>query len=74
LNKSQVQETCAHRGVPELDGLVTGREDDLAVVDGEGDGEGVLLVADEAAGGEDGGEVLEEERDSCASAMVVVGD
>jgi hypothetical protein len=31
-------------------------------------------VADEAAGGEDGGEVLEEERDSCASAMVVVGD
>ena len=38
-------------GVPELDGLVAGAGDDLAVVDGKGDGEDVLGVADEAAGG-----------------------
>lgn len=38
-------------GVPELDGLVAGAADDLAVVGAEGDGEDVLLVADEAAGG-----------------------
>ena len=48
-------------GVPELDGLVAGSGDDLAVVDGEGDGDDVLLVADEAAGGEARGEVPEAE-------------
>jgi hypothetical protein len=48
-------------GVPELNGLVAGRGDDLAVVNGEGNGEDILLVADEAAGGEAGGEVPEAE-------------
>ena len=38
-------------GVPELDALVAGAGDDLAVVHGEGDREDVLGVADEAAGG-----------------------
>lgn len=42
-------------GVPQLDGAVAGGGDDLAVVDGEGDGEDVLGVADEAAGGAAGG-------------------
>uniref|UniRef100_J3M9I1 Uncharacterized protein n=1 Tax=Oryza brachyantha TaxID=4533 RepID=J3M9I1_ORYBR len=48
-------------GVPELDCVVTRRGDDLAVIDGEGDGEDVLGVADEAAGGGPGGEVPEAE-------------
>ncbi len=38
-----------YQGVPELDGLVAGTRDDLAVVDREGDREHVLGVADEAA-------------------------
>ena len=48
-------------GVPELDGSVAGGGDDLAVVDGEGDGEDVLGVANEAAGGDAGVEVPEAE-------------
>ena len=35
--------------VPQLDGAVAGARDDLAVVGGEGDGEDVVGVADEAA-------------------------
>jgi hypothetical protein len=42
--------------VPELDGAVAGGGDNLTVVRGEGDGEDVLLVADESAGGDAGGE------------------
>lgn len=38
-------------GVPQLDGAVPRAGDDLAVVGGEGDGEDVVVVADEAAGG-----------------------
>ena len=38
-------------GVPELDGFVSGAGDDLAVVHGESDGEDVLAVAHEPAGG-----------------------
>jgi len=39
-------------GVPELKGLVPGGGDDLPVVGGEGDGEDVVLVADEPGGGD----------------------
>jgi hypothetical protein len=48
-------------GVPELDGSVARSRDDLAVVGGEGDGEDVVGVADEAAGGNTGGELPEAE-------------
>lgn len=44
-------------GVPQLDGAVAGTRDDLAVVGGEGDGENVVGVADETAGGGAGGEL-----------------
>ena len=44
-------------GVPQLDGAVARAGDDLAVVGGEGDGEDVVGVADEAAGGDTGGEL-----------------
>lgn len=43
--------------VPELDGLVPRAGDDLAVVGGERDGEDVVVVADETAGGRAGGEL-----------------
>lgn len=43
--------------VPELDGSVARAGDDLAVIGGEGDGEDVVGVADEAAGGDTGGEL-----------------
>lgn len=49
------------KGVPELDGLVTGAGDDLTVVGREGDGQNVVGVTDEAAGGGAGGEVPETE-------------
>ncbi len=39
------------QGVPQLDGLVAGAGDNLAVVRREGDGEDVLGVSSEAAGG-----------------------
>jgi hypothetical protein len=48
-------------GVPELDGSVARSGDDLAVVGGEGDGQNVVGVADEAAGGGTGGELPEAE-------------
>ena len=48
-------------GVPELDGSVARSGNDLAVVGGEGDGEDVVGVADEAAGGDTSGELPEAE-------------
>lgn len=54
-------ELALTKGVPELDGLVTGAGDDLAVVRGEGNGEDVLLVAHEAAGGLAGSNLPEAE-------------
>jgi hypothetical protein len=45
--------------VPELDGPVARAGDDLAVVGGEGDGEDVVGVADEAARGDTGGQLPE---------------
>lgn len=48
-------------GVPQLDGAVARAGDDLAVVGGEGDGEDVVGVADEAAGGDTSGELPEAE-------------
>lgn len=49
-------------GVPQLDGAVAGTGDDLAVVGGEGDGQDVVGVADETAGGGTSGELPEAER------------
>ena len=39
------------QSIPQLDGAITGGGDDLTVVSGEGDGENVLGVADEATSG-----------------------
>ena len=50
------------QGVPELDGTVTRTGDNLAVVGGERDGEDVVVVADESAGGGTAGELPETER------------
>ena len=44
-------ELAVTKGVPQLDGAVTRTGDNLAVVGGEGDGQDVVLVADESAGG-----------------------
>ena len=49
------------KGVPELDGAVARTGDDLTVVGGEGDGQNVVGVADEAAGGGTGGKLPEAE-------------
>lgn len=49
------------KSVPELDGAVAGSGHDLAVVEGEGDGENILLVANKAAGGGAGVDVPETE-------------
>lgn len=48
-------------GVPELDRSVAGTGNDLAVVGGERDGEDVVGVSNEAAGGVAGGELPEAE-------------
>lgn len=48
-------------GVPQLDGAVAGGGHDLTVVNGESDGEDVLGVTDEAAGGGAGSKVPEAE-------------
>lgn len=50
------------QGVPELDGTVTRAGDDLAVVGRERDGEDVVGVADEGAGGSTAGELPQTER------------
>ena len=42
--------------VPQLDGTIAGAGDDLTVVGGEGDGEDIVGVADEAAGRHASGE------------------
>jgi len=44
-------ELALAKGVPKLDSLVTGATDDLTVVGGEGNGEDILGVPNEAAGG-----------------------
>ena len=49
------------QGVPQLDGAVARTRDDLAVVGGEGHGQNVVGVADEAAGGLAGGELPQAE-------------
>ena len=43
--------------VPQLNGAIARARDNLAVVGGEGDGEDVVGVADEAAGGHTGSEL-----------------
>lgn len=52
-------ELAVTKGVPELDGAVARARNDLAVVRGEGDGEDVVGVADEATGGGAAGELPE---------------
>ena len=47
--------------VPQLDSLVSGARDDLTVVDGEGNGQHILSVTDEASGGGTGVQVPEAE-------------
>lgn len=48
--------------VPELDGLVAGTRDNLAVIGGDSDGEDILLVADEAESAVTGLDVPETDR------------
>ena len=54
-------ELAVTEGVPQLDGAVAGTGDDLAVVGGVRDGENVVGVADETAGGGAGGKLPETE-------------
>lgn len=54
-------ELAVTEGVPQLDGAIAGTGDDLAVVGGERDGENVVGVADETAGGGAGGKLPETE-------------
>lgn len=54
-------ELAVTEGVPQLDGAVSGSGDDLTVVGGEGDGENIVGVADEAAGGGARGKLPEAE-------------
>lgn len=54
-------ELAVTEGVPELDGAIAGTGDDLTVVGGEADGENVVGVADETAGGGAGGKLPETE-------------
>jgi len=54
-------ELAVTKGVPELDGAVTGTRDDLTVVGREGDRENVVGVSDETTGGGSGGELPETE-------------
>lgn len=44
-------ELAVTEGVPQLDRTVAGAGDNLAVVGGEGHGQDIVVVADEAAGG-----------------------
>jgi hypothetical protein len=54
-------ELAVAESVPELDGAVSRAGDDLSVVGGEGDGEDVVGVADESAGGGAGGKLPQSE-------------
>lgn len=54
-------ELAVTKGVPELDGAVTGSGDNLAVVGGERNGEDVVGVADEGPGGLTSGELPQAE-------------
>lgn len=54
-------ELAVTKGVPELDGAVTGTRDNLSVVGGERDREDIVGVADESAGGGAGRKLPEAE-------------
>ena len=54
-------ELAVTQGVPELDGLISAATDYLSVVGGEGDGEDIVGMADEATGGFTGIEIPETE-------------
>lgn len=54
-------ELALSKGVPELDGSVSGSRDDLSVVGREGDAEDVTGVSDELSGGQSGVQVPESE-------------
>ena len=55
-------ELAVTEGVPQLDGAITGTGDDLTVVGGERDGQNIVGVADESAGGVTGRQLPETER------------
>jgi hypothetical protein len=52
-------ELAVTEGVPEFDSSVSGAGNDLSVIGGEGNGEDVVSVADEASGGGASGELPE---------------
>lgn len=54
-------ELAVTKGVPELDRAISRAGNDLPVVGGEGDGENIVGVADEATGGGAGGQLPEAE-------------
>lgn len=54
-------ELAVTKGVPELDGAISRAGNNLSVVGGERDGENVVGVANEAAGGGSGGKLPEAE-------------
>lgn len=54
-------ELAVTEGVPELDGAISGSRDDLSVVGREGNGEDVVGVSDESAGGGTGSKLPETE-------------
>jgi len=51
LSLSTEGELALSKGVPELDGLISGSRDDLTVVKGEGNRKNILLVTDKSSGG-----------------------
>ena len=54
-------ELAVTKGVPQLDGAVTGTGDDLTVVGGERDGQDIVGVADETTGGSASGKLPQAE-------------
>lgn len=52
-------ELAVTESVPELDGTIAGSGDNLSVVGGEGDGENIIGVSNEASGGGTGGKLPE---------------
>lgn len=55
-------ELAVAQGVPQFDGAIARAGDDLTVVGGEGDGEDIVGVADEAAGRDARSELPQPER------------
>lgn len=54
-------ELAVTESVPQLDGSIAGARNNLSVVGGEGDGENIVGVSDESAGGGTGGKLPQTE-------------